>query len=384
MTAQDVRDLLDRLAEHAPDPAVVFDTALKERIRRRRRVRSTVVTSGVTLAAAATVGAITVGQFGWLSAPATDAGAGPTTTAPPAGGPGDAGLTLSRTLTLTAPPGWNEGAWSIDTDDQRVPVTGPSGTRCSVRAYRTGAFDRARIPPGSAELTVNGRPGYFAEITNPYDEKPPSDPLPDSPPSDVSVSPKSADPTEPWETKAWTVVWEYAEHAWALSICDDLPVEQARSHEELLANATSFAPAGLPVPMRIGYLPGGVDPTGAAVRAPQTSGGFKYDYEVSAIKPGSAWQGPLGGNLFIGYVAGESLGALPGSTRVTVNGRTAWLNNVELRIKGEGFEAVVMAPFAPSSASTRAELLRIGRSLQFAPRPMDTGSWFDGRSALPE
>lgn len=172
MTARDVRDLLDRLAEHAPDPAEVFDAALMTRIRRRRRARSVVAATGVTLAATATVGTIAVGQFGWLSgwvtngegtAPATQpgvalGGCGSRISPAPA-----SGLRLEMTAdmpsTITAnAEGYVRGTATLTNRSQEA-IRGITGRRPEVTVSRDGIV--VATPAGSRDAGkgVNLAPG---------------------------------------------------------------------------------------------------------------------------------------------------------------------------------------------------------------------------------
>ena len=55
---------------------------------------------------------------------------------------------------------------------------------------------------------------------------------------------------------------------------------------------------------------------------------------------------------------------------------------MHLLIQGNGFQALIMAPYG-LPGDRRSEMIRVAESLQFAPRPMDTTTWFDGAHALP-
>lgn len=364
-TEEDLRAAVSAIADRAPSPddvRIVIPPAGGERIRPPRRPRVLVAVVAATAAAAVTIPAAST-----LLDNET-----------PAGSPNAGGLVLHSTFRLQTPAGWQQEGRTIGLDDQRIPLSGPDDLRCIVRVLEPGAFDASRIPSGSDPLTVSGRPGYFARIKNPFDLEPPAQMV--SPSPGVVVSSNGG--TNPWERFEWTVVWQYADDAWAMSSCYDGTNTKLREQDLRMANAAVVEPAPVQVPVTFAHLPDGQQPRTAGVRDPHLSGNFMYDFDLSVGDSRSAGQ-------FIGYIAGESVGAPPeGSTRLTVNGLPAWIDpgSHQLVITGTGFEAIVMSTAFDDTrpeAERRAELLATAQGMRFAPDSMDTSTWFDGSEALP-
>jgi hypothetical protein len=277
----------------------------------------------------------------------------PAISGPTVSGQGNDSL-IYRAFDLTVPAGWLEQGRTFSDISQWNTMLGPAGALCNVRVYEPGRFDPGRIPPSSQPLTVNGKPGYFAQITNPYDRPPPN------------------------REKRWAVVWQYDENAWAMSICEGRSPADQRQKEEQMANATTFGQDMERVPMKLGHVPEGFEPGTAGVRDPRIAGGFKYDYDLSFT-----WTDAGGRErqVFVAYVAGEKLDQVRG-TPLSIGGLPARYDGVHLLIQGNGFQALVMAPHG-LPGDQRTEMIRIAESLEFAPRPMDTSTWFDGAHALP-
>lgn len=350
----DLRTACTTLAEQAP--TIDESAHLIPSPDDARRSRRPVVLGAAAVATAAAVAVPT--SLGVLRSDP------PATPDPPAtAGPVDDGFTIYRAFDLTAPAGWRNEERDFSETTQWATLMAPNGALCHVRVHEPGRFDARRIPAGSQPLTVNGKPGYFAEIRNPNDSSVPK-----------------GEAMVPDPRKLWTVVWRYDENAWALSICEGATPADRRQKEELMANATTFGREVERVPMRLGYVPAGFEPDGAGVRDPRINGGFQYDYDLDFRLTGTSRPQR---QVYLAYIAGERLDhrAAKG-TPLTINGRQATYDGMHLIIQGNGFQALIMAPYR-LPGDQRSEMIRIAESLQFAPRPMDTGTWFDGAHALP-
>ena len=204
----------------------------------------------------ATAGSPAAGGSGWwLRSPPSPAAAivipvvvltrtDPDTATPPA----PDRLSIAQEFRFDPPARWQEVGRSIQLDQQNLIVAGPAEAQCEVNVHRPGGFDAGRIPAGSAPLTVNGRSGYFARIVNPTD-----------------VERRGAGPTptviDTPDYARWTVVWQYAEGAWAVVVCpiggaqQDISAAEARRRELLVAAGLTFERGAQRVPFKAGYLP---------------------------------------------------------------------------------------------------------------------------------
>jgi len=239
-----------------------------------------------------------------------------------------------------------------------------------VAAFEPGAFDPDRIPPGSPSLTVNGSPGYYAEIIGPLAEHPLG-----------AADPAPRPSTGPNAARTQVVVWRYADNAWATSSCTRGPSWQAsRRDAELVANGTTFEPQRLRVPLKLGYLPAGRHlVSGVLEPRPGLEDDPRFDnvLRLEFIDPDS----PSDSHLTISYSAGYRIAATR-TEHLTINGRPALFNERSLIIVPDKRIAVTIEAHTGVD-DPRAELIRVAEQLEFAPDPADQSTWFDAADALP-
>lgn len=355
-TEDDVRAALTLIAERAPAPNAAGASDGKPPRGHRRAV-------AVLAVAAATAAAVAI--------PALIV-AGRSSTAPQSARTGE--QILRRTFDVRLA-GWRETEREMAGTHQAVTVVNSRHNYCRVTMFEPGVFDRRRIPAGSAELTVGGKPGYYAQLVGQL----PPDPM-------EVFAPAPSPSSGPDAPRQWAVVWAYSEDVWAVSNCEpggDSAAERARVRQtaELMAAATAPTSRPLRVPFTAGHLPAGPelvvaysDQLGAESGNPPGSATFQA---VLADLPNRQAM------LTIRYTPAFELGGNgTGVERLTVNGRRATFDGTYLVIAGKRFNATLQRH--ESADYSRAELVRIAERLEFASDPADESTWFDAEDALPE
>lgn len=350
-TEHDLREAIQAIADRAPsvqeaDLVIPGDDGPRRPVRRLQ----------LAAAIAATVAAVAVPVLLLTSGPAPA----------PAGGK----AILRDTFDVRAD-GWREYTRAMYPTHQVVMVDNGRDDHCFVIVYEPGGFDADRIPRGSARLTVGGNPGYYAQLVGPLTQ----DPL-----EDFGAGPSPS--TGPDAPRRQVVIWRYADDAWAASSCERLRDQQPlRREAELVANGTVFTSEPVRLPVKIGYLPDGLQPVSGVTNSPRTDPGKTPEGELLRLDllPAGSRSAPVN-HLTIRYATGFPLDTSGGVEKLTINGRQATLNGADLQL-AVGPRAVISIDGGDDE--TRAELIRIAQSLEFAPDPADTSTWFDSDDALP-
>jgi len=156
--------------------------------------------------------------------------------------------------------GLTVSSWSMCSTGQQAYVqstSAPAPWNGFVSAYAKGQYDPALAKHG-ARTTVNGHPAWFGL-------------LPEAGKGDgnsngnlqdhCNLPPNWMGPTEP-PCRSYTIVWEYAPDSWVAVVDQTSSAQTPGSREQALravaAAITAPDPSGLRMPMRFGYLPGGL------------------------------------------------------------------------------------------------------------------------------
>lgn len=341
-TEQHLRDAVRAIADRAPGADEVKLTIPSDETRRpRRRLQLAVAVAATGAAVAVPVLVLTGDQ-----------------SPEPA-----AGQAILRSTVEVRAEGWRESSRTMFAAHQWVGLTKGRDDYCAVIAFEPGAFDPGRIPAGSATLTVRGNPGYFAEIVGPLSPNP----------LDVLGAAPSPS-TGPNAPRTQVVVWKYADNAWATSHCTRGPsLQPSRQDAESVANGTVFRAQPVRVPVKLGYLPDGLDLVTGELQQPQGRTGdlLRLDFLDHSH--------PAESNLTVEYTTGFKPDP-DGAERLTLNGRPAFLLGPNLVI---GDERSAVSITAHGAEDPRAELIRVAEHLELARDPQDRSTWFDGADALP-
>lgn len=341
-TEEDLRGAYDQLAADAPDAETML-TAIRNTERGKPRRRMILITAVATATAAA---AIVVPTLLSQDPPAPQ----------PSGAERAANPAWRTKFQLDLPAGFGSGGAYVTSTFHRATASGPPTGLCDITAYAAGAFDPKRIPVGSPTISVRGKPGYLATMTDPGSAGPETLPR---------------------------AVWRYAADSWAVVGCQgggDLPTIAKK-----LADGVTFKTGRIDAPLRVGYWP-----ANAPVLSLTPFLGGRMDPSVSDSRPAFAiasdrtTEAQVKNDVMLSYRPGE-----PGThegTPVTVNGRPAILQEFEdassLYIAGNGFEVTIHVGHAPF-ADPRAELIRIAEGLDLSANPADLETWFNAATAIP-
>ncbi|MFC0624366.1 hypothetical protein [Kribbella deserti] len=259
-------------------------------------------------------------------------------------------------FTTDLPTGFTADHQYVTTTFHRTTASGPPTALCDITAYRAGLFDPKRIPAGSPRISINGKPGHLATMTDPGSSAPETLPR---------------------------AVWQYDANSWAVVGCSgggDL-VAIAKT----IAGGLTFKPGRIDAPLKVGYWPASapVDSLTPLTKKPAGSSGPAPAFGISGEARGD-------GTSRVKHGAQLSYTPGPAETRegtpVTVQGLKATLVEAPglstLYIEGDGFEVAIHLSTA-GFADPRGELTRIGEGLDLSANPTDPGTWFDATRAIP-
>ena len=350
-TDEDLKAAFTTLADRAPTPDQVgFE--IPGEPRRRRPARLPVLVSVTATVVAAVAVPVVLGR-GTAEAPV------------------QANDTWHYSFDVDLPAGFVIVDRLILRDFQHALVTGPQTAFCEVSVFAPGAFDSSGIPPGSTEVTVRGRPGYFGTFGYKARSQP-GDP--------GSPSPR--------------IAWRYDADSWAVVGCSGDPgLGGTRELEQTIANGVLIERSPFTVPFRIGHLPARFITESAdysppsAGRQPDTMPGVNTHAGVHLARAGDPYGRSKGHSIPISFRRGPWSTAPSGSRAITVNDRPAWIhtddNNVTtVVVRGSGYEVAVISPNDVVGVDEQ-EVLRIAEGLVLAADPLDESTWFDGTVAIP-
>lgn len=392
----DLHEVLHDLERHAPDVGTV-----RARLNRDLDVpgRSRLARLAVPLSAAAVVVAVASVSVVLASA---DHNAGRQVGTSPSGSSGTAGSTvpdpssvgtsapastspsavqiipgrppapvdLTWRFTIKPVPGYVITRESITQEVQsaRVTVAGANKDIGGIAVYSPGVLDPAGLT-GGAKVRVNGKTGYFGVVA----DKP-------------------------------TLSWEYLPTAWAevsgdwgsrfdeTTGKDNPDMSVALAGEQTIANAVDTSSTSpLMVDFTIGWLPTGLAAADSNFYA-DYDGGPLCTLDFTDGRPGVADAGTpnLAGVSALsvtrsqtGQVSGQPDSG-PTGERVTIEGKTAYYDPTGLFVAyPDGTTLAIVVDGIHLGRFSKADLVRIARSVSFAPKPADRGTWVTAAHAIP-
>lgn len=294
-------------------------------------------------------------------------------------------------FTLDLPPGWQETGRAITSDSMANGIASPSShgdAVCVVAAYRTGRFDTSRIPADREPVTVNGKPGFFAE---------------------VGFGPDKVVRGQPIAITQPAIAWLYAADSWAVSYCPGARPAEQRALVQQMAEAATFTAGGFPVPVKMGYVPPGFEtaialaPEEELLTPQMSSRGSTIEFTKDGLRCDSTTDAPAGDHVHsvcaVKIVAANfpknaksPIKVGPPVSPITINGQHAWYY-----VDGQTTVLVVAVPQVPAHGNgyylnvelpvalpdVRGELRKIAEQIQIAPDLTDQSTWFDAETSLP-
>ncbi len=255
-------------------------------------------------------------------------------------------------------------------DYQQIEVDSTAADRIPVAwvlAYPAGGFHPAR-PAGAVDVRVGGHIGFSGIIS--------------------SLGPGMTATSDGPGLQA--VAWQYSPGAWAIVQSGILgPVAPAALTALRVAGAVDFrSPHLTRVPVKIGYLPGGLTPD--SIRSSVQGPGQSTVIDFASSQPHR-----LGMTIEIGTDAGAGFGpATHRGTPITIDGFTGYYDSAcgSIYLIGSGVYVAITSTdhldgdcHAASGLPlpSQTTLTKVLRGLTFASHPTDPSTWFNAASAIP-